>query len=112
MIRRPPRSTLFPYTTLFRSPPRSETAASLGGSVCRAVALDQREDELLLDAYELEAVAFELLVRRADRAQGLALVDEPADLLAEGFHVGDCGDSCVHCRGLRLTSAVLVSDGC
>src|SRR3712207_7683008 len=27
MIRRPPRSTLFPYTTLFRSPPR------LGGGV-------------------------------------------------------------------------------
>src|SRR5688572_32586014 len=27
MIRRPPRSTLFPYTTLFRSPP-----ASAGGS--------------------------------------------------------------------------------
>src|SRR2546430_10980601 len=24
MIRRPPRSTLFPYTTLFRSPPASE----------------------------------------------------------------------------------------
>src|SRR5256885_12066906 len=24
MIRRPPRSTLFPYTTLFRSPPRVE----------------------------------------------------------------------------------------
>src|SRR5256885_4623254 len=26
MIRRPPRSTLFPYTTLFRSDPRSEEA--------------------------------------------------------------------------------------
>src|SRR3712207_8243686 len=25
MIRRPPRSTLFPYTTLFRSPPLSST---------------------------------------------------------------------------------------
>src|SRR5258708_27587309 len=25
MIRRPPRSTLFPYTTLFRSPPRRRT---------------------------------------------------------------------------------------
>src|SRR5256885_10918592 len=25
MIRRPPRSTLFPYTTLFRSPPGDET---------------------------------------------------------------------------------------
>src|SRR2546422_7927926 len=27
MIRRPPRSTLFPYTTLFRSPGRVELAA-------------------------------------------------------------------------------------
>src|SRR2546422_4141173 len=26
MIRRPPRSTLFPYTTLFRSPPRRGSA--------------------------------------------------------------------------------------
>src|SRR5438445_12049526 len=26
MIRRPPRSTLFPYTTLFRAPPISRTA--------------------------------------------------------------------------------------
>src|SRR5258708_26319640 len=48
MIRRPPRSTLFPYTTLFRSPrtgrcnavdetclPRGATAVSLGEtSVC------------------------------------------------------------------------------
>src|SRR5260370_24282314 len=31
MIRRPPRSTLFPYTTLFRSCPRSGRAAA-----CRA----------------------------------------------------------------------------
>src|SRR3712207_9493590 len=28
MIRRPPRSTLFPYTTLFRSSPRAWIAAS------------------------------------------------------------------------------------
>src|SRR2546429_6678100 len=27
MIRRPPRSTLFPYTTLFRSPPRARRHA-------------------------------------------------------------------------------------
>src|SRR5260221_9689946 len=27
MIRRPPRSTLFPYTTLFRSPPAHEGSA-------------------------------------------------------------------------------------
>src|SRR2546430_11514055 len=33
MIRRPPRSTLFPYTTLFRSTPRSPTASSCGASL-------------------------------------------------------------------------------
>src|SRR6266853_4490412 len=41
MIRRPPRSTLFPYTTLFRSRPRSRARSSatrsrLGGSICGA----------------------------------------------------------------------------
>src|SRR2546422_5245515 len=30
MIRRPPRSTLFPYTTLFRSPFRTRTRTSRG----------------------------------------------------------------------------------
>src|SRR2546422_5206015 len=29
MIRRPPRSTLFPYTTLFRSPPVNVTGAAI-----------------------------------------------------------------------------------
>src|SRR2546426_8077040 len=29
MIRRPPRSTLFPYTTLFRSPPRPGLSSTL-----------------------------------------------------------------------------------
>src|SRR3712207_8890338 len=33
MIRRPPRSTLFPYTTLFRSYERSPAAAALEGRV-------------------------------------------------------------------------------
>src|SRR2546425_8897516 len=36
MIRRPPRSTLFPYTTLFRSRPGAG-AAHRGGGVERAV---------------------------------------------------------------------------
>src|SRR3712207_8608658 len=36
MIRRPPRSTLFPYTTLFRSPARD------GGRPLRRVAGEQR----------------------------------------------------------------------
>src|SRR2546425_2524079 len=30
MIRRPPRSTLFPYTTLFRSRPKSYASSTMG----------------------------------------------------------------------------------
>src|SRR3989441_3628707 len=33
MIRRPPRSTLFPYTTLFRSPVDAEVATVVGQAV-------------------------------------------------------------------------------
>src|SRR5260370_32005906 len=34
MIRRPPRSTLFPYTTLFRSPRSSRRSRRQAGSPC------------------------------------------------------------------------------
>src|SRR5215475_9757753 len=34
MIRRPPRSTLFPYTTLFRARPRPGAARPAGGHRC------------------------------------------------------------------------------
>src|SRR2546422_4980311 len=41
MIRRPPRSTLFPYTTLFRSPQRSQAVAErLGGILAAAIAVE------------------------------------------------------------------------
>src|SRR3712207_7163336 len=34
MIRRPPRSTLFPYTTLFRSPDLTCSSLELSGRLC------------------------------------------------------------------------------
>src|SRR5256885_7591915 len=37
MIRRPPRSTLFPYTTLFRSSTMAITSAPANGSSTRSV---------------------------------------------------------------------------
>src|SRR2546430_6466896 len=46
MIRRPPRSTLFPYTTLFRS------AGEMGGALkvrLQAPALESRANEALID---------------------------------------------------------------
>src|SRR3712207_7920227 len=38
MIRRPPRSTLFPYTTLFRSPPIHEALAAEAAALERELA--------------------------------------------------------------------------
>src|SRR5438552_15161428 len=55
MLRRPPRSTLFPYTTLFRSVPRVE--------VVRRV--DQRRDDRA-DA-QVEIAALRLLDRKSTR---------------------------------------------
>src|SRR5258708_19934509 len=52
MIRRPPRSTLFPYTTLFRSwsavqqSPRRRDAAGLALVVVSAVSLDRKSTRL------------------------------------------------------------------
>src|SRR2546427_6751886 len=37
MIRRPPRSTLFPYTTLFRSRIRGEAALRASPAICMAI---------------------------------------------------------------------------
>src|SRR2546426_6366698 len=50
MIRRPPRSTLFPYTTLFRShdadrPARVERPALVGPGLSRRLTREQRERE-------------------------------------------------------------------
>src|SRR2546426_7813228 len=42
MIRRPPRSTLFPYTTLFRSPEVRRLLRDLGGALLPQVGLDQQ----------------------------------------------------------------------
>src|SRR3712207_8523676 len=60
MIRRPPRSTLFPYTTLFRS---LELPAP-GGYDGREGLVDLDE----VDVVHLHPVAVEQLLRRRDRA--------------------------------------------
>src|SRR3712207_6860330 len=49
MIRRPPRSTLFPYTTLFRSPPLASEPTVSGGNpaLARIAPLQQIVTSLL-----------------------------------------------------------------
>src|SRR2546425_3434736 len=45
MIRRPPRSTLFPYTTLFRSDPRGRPASCPAGLLHAPREAARREDD-------------------------------------------------------------------
>src|SRR4051812_49722005 len=47
MIRRPPRSTLFPYTTLFRSRAHRGVAATVARAEPEARGLGDGDDELL-----------------------------------------------------------------
>src|SRR3712207_8445740 len=49
MIRRPPRSTLFPYTTLFRSSPL-ERAQQTAQPIARTLELPIGTDERLIEA--------------------------------------------------------------
>src|SRR2546429_3702045 len=56
MIRRPPRSTLFPYTTLFRSLPENEqlVAPAVQRLPLRAGRADQETEALLADVTKHE----------------------------------------------------------
>src|SRR3712207_8601972 len=64
MIRRPPRSTLFPYTTLFRSSKKIYPADELAN-------LDPADGRPLLARYDLEEAASTLNVASlADRRTG------------------------------------------
>src|SRR2546422_8459239 len=64
MIRRPPRSTLFPYTTLFRSPENLQLATAPAGSTREPEALEAGPPELADEE-------FRLLDQLLERLQGL-----------------------------------------
>src|SRR5258707_9290983 len=57
MIRRPPRSTLFPYTTLFRSQVLLEGAVDRVGGVAAGVGIVAPAVEMDSDVQRLAAVA-------------------------------------------------------
>src|SRR5260370_18459954 len=82
MIRRPPRSTLFPYTTLFRSQRRDEAGEAVG------MLLDERGHLVVGEAREVRAHAGTAhdLERRAREPQPLpgplSSVPPPPPLLA------------------------------
>src|SRR5688572_31009045 len=66
MIRRPPRSTLFPYTTLFRS---FDTSGSMGEDIKLARSAAVRFLNTLTDAVDMTLVDFDTEVRVATYGQ-------------------------------------------
>src|SRR2546430_8889858 len=83
MIRRPPRSTLFPYTTLFRSDllPGGDAAVD-HDSELRKVLLEP------IDVVVLEWRNLAVLLRREALQDGIARVDDEGSAAGRG----DCGD--------------------
>src|SRR3989449_7624508 len=81
MIRRPPRSTLFPYTTLFRSAfldqPPAEAAATRPGFDDQQPQLGGRS-RLLDDEHRADALAVHL-GDPAALERGIEVLDEPGD---------------------------------
>src|SRR3712207_762995 len=72
MIRRPPRSTLFPYTTLFRSPTPLYRAARLSEAVGHEVWL-KREDLLHTGSHKINnALGQVLLAKRMGKTRVIA----------------------------------------
>src|SRR3989442_11427304 len=97
MIRRPPRSTLFPYTTLFRSIPCARTPRSAGGSTCSATRrlarkmYCRRSEEHTSELQSRPHLVCRLLLEKkkiAARARPLVLVLEDlnwSDVATEAF---------------------------
>src|SRR5437764_2936922 len=76
MIRRPPRSTLFPYTTLFRSSPRrpiSGVATAPASSVMVSVHCEDRKSTRLNSSHRCISYAVFCLKKKKDASLGSLL---------------------------------------
>src|SRR5947207_4891008 len=71
MIRRPPRSTLFPYTTLFRSSPKcsATTATSCGTTTSCGIARMARSEEHTSELQSHSDLVCRLLLEKKKKRQ-------------------------------------------
>src|SRR5262245_63300181 len=99
MIRRPPRSTLFPYTTLFRSPGLSQPARDGGdgelsgthqlavGEACTRIAAE-RSEEHTSDLQSLRHLVCRLLLEK--KKQKKRTKNQQDDVHAKDEHKRRC----------------------
>src|SRR5438105_10869846 len=87
MIRRPPRSTLFPYTTLFRSPSRSRYDGKLRAAVCPGRQRLQRSEEHTSELQSRVDLVCRLLLEKKKKKKAMqtacvpVISDKHVDLL-------------------------------
>src|SRR3712207_8664649 len=93
MIRRPPRSTLFPYTTLFRSHDEYQVDVSIDDQLCRISVLDYGT------GFDVDAVTSTPPPSPLDGGRGLLLMRELVDRLS--FIADESGDR----KSTRLNSS-------
>src|ERR1044072_652278 len=98
MIRRPPRSTLFPYTTLFRSVVRSKNAAQGERLALLLVGvLDSQRDGLANRHLDAAQNLPHRLIQNQELGEVSALLNQllpdqlssRGDILVRGFDLGD-----------------------
>src|SRR5438093_12832032 len=86
MIRRPPRSTLFPYTTLFRSSLTAQTISSIAYSnACASrflAAKARRSEEHTSELQSLTNLVCRLLLEKKKQRAGRRQTNRPAFLYA------------------------------
>src|SRR5947199_10491497 len=70
MTRPPPRSTLFPYTTLFRSRTADSAAGRRSSSCCLGRAEDARSEEHTSELQSLRHLVCRLLLEKKNDAEG------------------------------------------
>src|SRR2546425_2260036 len=85
MIRRPPRSTLFPYTTLFRSPAPANTTLTAPASFCTSSSRRTRgrSEEHTSELQSLAYLVCRLLLEKKNKLRQ----DFTAGRLRELLHV-------------------------
>src|SRR5256885_7353648 len=74
MIRRPPRSTLFPYTTLFRSKKVEESAYSQYGHTRKEQDSDDEQPAWIFNSHAANAHGISLQDRKSTRLNSSHLV--------------------------------------
>src|SRR5258707_1904209 len=89
MIRRPPRSTLFPYTTLFRSPARVHDVLGVGGGARVVDHRGLRSEEHTSELQSRQYLVCRLLLEKKNISRAKKNSGVPVEFSAEFFFT--CG---------------------